>query len=61
MKLTQQDMARLFEIDPRTLRNWRKDKPFLYATLMKGLAFDKIVEAQKESFEKVKELQENYE
>ncbi len=60
MKLTQQDMARLFEIDPRTLRNWRKDKVFLYATLMKGLAFDEIVEAQKESYEKVKKLQEKY-
>lgn len=53
-------MARLFEIDPRTLRNWRKDKVFLYATLMKGLAFDEIVEAQKESYEKVKKLQEKY-
>ncbi|MDD5401257.1 MAG: hypothetical protein PHQ93_08740 [Sulfurimonas sp.] len=60
MKLTQQDMARLFDIDPRTLRNWRKDKPFLYATIMKGLSFDEIVEAQKESYEKVKELQEKY-
>ena len=61
MKLTQQDMARLFDIDPRTLRNWRKDKPFLYATIMKGLAFDEIVEAQKESYEKAKELKEKFE
>lgn len=27
---------------------------------MKGLAFNEIVEAQKESYEKVKELQEKY-
>ena len=33
---------------------------FLYATLMKGLALDEIVEVQKESYEKVKELQEKY-
>jgi hypothetical protein len=60
MKLTQQDMARLFEIDPRTLRNWRKDKPFLYKTIMKGLAFDEIVQTQVENLEKVKELQKKY-
>ncbi len=54
-------MARLFDIDPRTLRNWRKDKPFLYATIMKGLAFDEIVEAQKESYEIAKELKEKFE
>jgi hypothetical protein len=60
MKLTQQDMARLFEIDPRTLRNWRKDKPFLYATIMKGLSFDEIVQTQEENLKKIKELQQKY-
>ncbi|MBW6489360.1 hypothetical protein [Sulfurimonas sp.] len=61
MKLTQQDMARLFDIDPRTLRNWRKDKPYLYEIIMKGIAFDEIVEAQKESYKKAKELKEKFE
>jgi hypothetical protein len=61
MKLTQQDMARLFDIDPRTLRNWRKDKPFLYATVMKGLAFDEIVESSKESYEKALSIKEKFE
>lgn len=61
MKLTQQDMARLLNIDARTLRNWRKDKPFLYQILQKGFAFDEIVEAQKESYEKVLELQKKHE
>ena len=60
MKLTQQDMARLLKIDARTLRNWRKDKPFLYEILQKGFAFDEIVEAQKESYEKALELQEKF-
>lgn len=60
MKITQQDMARLLEIDPRTLRNWRKDRPFLYEILIKGFAFDEIVEAQKESYEKAKELQNKH-
>jgi hypothetical protein len=61
MKLTQQDMARLFDIDPRTLRNWRKDKPFLYATIMKGLSFDEIVESSKESYEKALSIKEKFE
>lgn len=61
MKLTQQDMARLFDIDPRTLRNWRKDKPYLYEIIMKGLAFDEIVESSKESYEKALSIKEKFE
>ncbi len=60
MKLTQQDMARLLQIDARTLRNWRKNKPFLYEILQKGFAFNEIVEAQKESYEKALELQNRF-
>ncbi|MDD3476697.1 MAG: hypothetical protein PHI38_07495 [Sulfurimonas sp.] len=60
MKLTQQDMARLLKVTPMTLRNWRRDKPFLYEILQKGFAFDEIVEAQKESYEKALELQEKF-
>lgn len=60
MKLTQQDMARLLDVTPMTLRNWRKDKPFLYEILQKGFAFDEIVEAQKESYEKALRLQDKY-
>ncbi|MDO8452967.1 MAG: hypothetical protein Q7S59_00180 [Sulfurimonas sp.] len=61
MKITQQDMARLLEIDPRTLRNWRKDKPFLYEIVMKGFAFDEIVESSKESYEKALSIKEKFE
>jgi len=61
MKLTQQDMARLLKVTPMTLRNWRRDKPFLYEILQKGFAFDEIVEAQKESYEKALELQNKFE
>lgn len=60
MKLTQQDKARLLNITPMTLRNWRKEKPFLYEIVMKGFAFDEIVEAQKESYEKALKLQEKF-
>jgi len=61
MKLTQQDMARLLKVTPMTLRNWRRDKPFLYEILQKGFAFDEIVEEQKESYEKALELQNKFE
>ena len=60
MKMTKRDIAGYLGIDYKTLFNWEKHKPNLYKTVMKGLAFDEMVEAQKKSFEKVKELQEKY-
>ena len=60
MKITQQDMARMFKITPMTLRNWKKDKPKLYEMIMKGFAFDEMVEASKESYEKAQALQEKF-
>jgi len=58
MKLTQQDMARLLEIDARTLRNWKKNKPYLYKTLMKGFASDAVLRQTKENYEKLSEVVE---
>ena len=60
MKLTQQDKARLLGIDARTIRNWRKEKPFLYEIIEKGFAFDEIVDASKESYEKALSLKEKF-
>lgn len=51
MKLTQQDMARILDIDPKTLRNWRKNKPRLYEKIMQGFAFDEAVQTAKEHYE----------
>lgn len=59
--MTQRDMAGYLDITPVTLRNWRRDKPHLYEIVMKGFAFNEIVEAQKESYEKAKELKEKFE
>jgi len=56
MKLTQQDMARLLEIDARTLRNWRKNKPFLYQTLMQGFKLQEVVAQAKENYENLSKL-----
>lgn len=59
--MTQRDMAGFWGIDVKTIRNWRQNKPNLYKTLMKGLAFDEMVEAQKANYDKAKGLQEKYE
>ena len=56
MKLTQQDMARLLEITPMTLRNWRKNKPNLYNIIMKGFAFEDAVQKSRQNYEELKNL-----
>lgn len=60
MKLTQQDKARLLKIDARTLRNWRKDKPFLYEIIMKGFAFDDAVDKAQKNADELKELADSF-
>jgi transcriptional regulator with XRE-family HTH domain len=60
MKMTKRDIAGYLGVDYKTLFNWEKNKPNLYKTVMKGLAFDEVVDFQKESYEKIKELQEKY-
>ncbi|MEK6658844.1 MAG: hypothetical protein AABY36_04095 [Campylobacterota bacterium] len=60
MKLTQQDMARLFDIDPRTLRNWRKDKPYLYEIIIKGFAFEEAVKKAQQNADELKALEEQF-
>ena len=58
MKLTQQDKARLLQITPMTLRNWRKDKPYLYGIIMKGFAFENIIEQSKANYEELLKVDE---
>ena len=59
MKLTQQDKARLLGIDARTLRNWKKDKKYLYDIIEKGFAFEEFVKTAQEKVDDLKKLQEN--
>ncbi len=59
--MTQRDMAGFLDIDVKTIRNWRNKKPNLYETIMKGLAFDEIVESSKESYEKALSIKEKFE
>lgn len=60
MKLTQQDMARILETTPMTLRNWRKHKPKLYEKVMQGFAFEEAVKVAKENYEKLKEVRRSF-
>ncbi|MEW6552494.1 MAG: hypothetical protein AB7E13_01325 [Arcobacteraceae bacterium] len=59
--MTQRDMAGYLGVTTVTLRNWKKYKPNLYKTIMKGFEFDEMVKNAKESYEKAKELQNKYE
>ncbi len=56
--MTQRDMAGYLGIDVKTVRNWRKYKPNLYKTLMKGFAFDEAVKNFQESYEKLEAVSE---
>jgi len=58
--MTQRDIAIFLGIDAKTLYNWKKDKPNLYKTVMKGLAYDEIVELNENVFKKAKELQDKF-
>ena len=58
--MTQRDMSGYLGITTVTLRNWRKHKPQLYEIVIKGFAFDELVEQSKKSYDEVKALQEKY-
>ena len=60
MKLTQQDKARLLGIDARTLRKWRKEKPYLYEIIMKGFAFEEAVKKAQQNADELKALAEKF-
>lgn len=60
MKLTQQDKARLLGIDARTLRKWRKEKPYLYEIIEKGFAFEEVVKKAQQNADELKILEEQF-
>jgi len=54
--MTQRDKAIYLDIDARTLRNWRKNKPNLYKIIMLGFAFEEVVEKSKVNYEELEKL-----
>lgn len=59
--MTKRDIAGFLGIDTKTLYNWEKERPNLYKTVMKGLAYDEIVELNKKTYEKAKKMKEEFE
>ncbi|MEA2050606.1 MAG: hypothetical protein U9O56_07740 [Campylobacterota bacterium] len=60
MKMTKRDIAGYLSIDYKTLYNWEKNKPNLYKTVMKGLAFDEMIEKAEQNIVELKAMQEMY-
>lgn len=60
MKLTQQDIARLLNVTPMTIRNWKKDKPYLYEIIMKGFAFEEAIKKAQQNADELKALAEEF-
>ncbi len=54
--MTQRDKAIYLDLDPKTLRNWRKKKPNLYKIIMLGFAFEEVVEKSKVNYEELEKL-----
>ena len=54
--MTQRDQAIYLDLDPKSLRNWRKNKPNLYKTIMLGFAFEEAVKKSKENYESLEKL-----
>lgn len=59
--MTKRDIVGYLGISMKTLYNWEKERPNLYATIMKGLAYDEIVELNKTTYKKAKELKQKHE
>jgi guanylate kinase len=57
--MTQRDMAIYLDIDVKTIRNWRKNKPNLYRIVMLGFAFEKAIERAKQNYEELKNISKN--
>ena len=54
--MTQRDKAIYLDLDPKTLRNWRKNKPNLYKIIMLGFAFEDVVKKSKKNYEELERL-----
>lgn len=58
--MTQRDMAGFLDIDVKTIRNWRKNKPHLYEIIMKGFAFEEVIKKAQQNADELKALEEQF-
>ncbi len=54
--MTKRDKAIYLDVDAKTLRNWKKNKPNLYKIVMLGFAFEEVVEKSKENYKELEKL-----
>lgn len=59
VRLTQRDIAGILKIDTKTLYNWRKHKPELYAVVMLGFKFKELLERQKSYTKELEDIEQN--
>jgi len=58
--MNKRDIAGYLGIDRTTLYNWEKNKPNLYKTVMKGLAFDEMIEKSEKNLQELKEIKKKF-
>lgn len=58
--MNKRDIAGYLGIDRTTLYNWKKDRPNLYKTIMKGLAFEEAVKKAQQNADELKALEEEF-
>lgn len=54
--MTQRDMAGFLDIDVKTIRNWRKNKPNLYRIIIQGFAIEEVIKKTEENTQALKEV-----
>ena len=54
--MTQRDMAGFLNIDVKTIRNWRKNKPNLYKIIIQGFAIEKAIKQGEENALELKKV-----
>jgi len=54
--MTQRDMAGFLDVDVKTIRNWRKNKPNLYKIIMQGFAIEETIKKAEDSINELKEI-----
>ncbi len=58
--MNKRDIAGYLGINRATLYNWERERPNLYKTVMKGLAFDEMIEKAEINLKELKSLQEEF-
>ena len=54
--MTQRDMAGFLDIDVKTIRNWRKNKPNLYKIIIQGFAIEEAIKKAEENAIELKKV-----